>query len=151
MTTPRRSSFAIPTIRLERSSRRGSLEQVAALNAAKWNVIAVTDEIYEHIIYDGRPHVSLASLDGMRDHAVTIGGMSKTYAVTGWRVGTIIAAPCLTHAFRGCGFVFDRRGGPASGSWRDRVSISTLVLQQARCGLSGAARPVLQGALGSNT
>ena len=63
-------------------------------------MIAVTDEIYEHIIYDGRPHVALAALDGMRDHAVTISGMSKTYAVTGWRVGTIIAAPHLTHAFR---------------------------------------------------
>ncbi len=78
---------------------REDLEQVAAL-CRKWNVIGVTDEIYEHIVYDGRPHVALAALDGMRDRAVTIGGMSKTYAVTGWRVGTIIAAPRLTHAFR---------------------------------------------------
>ncbi len=78
---------------------REDLEHIAAL-CRKWNVIAVTDEIYEHIIYDGRPHVALASLDGMREIAVTISGMSKTYAVTGWRVGTIIAAPHLTHAFR---------------------------------------------------
>ncbi len=78
---------------------RADLEQVAAL-CRKWNVIGVTDEIYEHIVYDGRPHVALAALEGMRDRAVTISGMSKTYAVTGWRVGTIIAAPHLTHAFR---------------------------------------------------
>jgi aminotransferase len=58
------------------------------------------DEIYEHILYDGRPHVSIATLDGMKERSVTIGGMSKTYAVTGWRVGTIIAPERLTHAFR---------------------------------------------------
>jgi aminotransferase len=78
---------------------REDLELVAGL-CRKWDVIGVTDEIYEHIIYDGRPHVALAGLEGMLKRAVTISGMSKTYAVTGWRVGTIIAAPHLTHAFR---------------------------------------------------
>ena len=78
---------------------RDDLERVAAL-CRKWDVIAVTDEIYEHIVYDGRPHVALASLEGMRARSVTISGMSKTYAVTGWRVGTMIAPPRLTHAFR---------------------------------------------------
>ena len=78
---------------------RDELEAVAAL-CRKWDVIAVTDEIYEHIVYDGRPHVALAALDGMRERSVTISGMSKTYAVTGWRVGTMIAPPGLTHAFR---------------------------------------------------
>jgi aminotransferase len=78
---------------------REDLERIAAL-CRKWNVIAVTDEIYEHIIYDGRPHVALAGLEGMRERSVTISGMSKTYAVTGWRVGTIIAARALTDAFR---------------------------------------------------
>jgi aminotransferase len=78
---------------------RDELEQVAAL-CRKWDVIAITDEIYEHILYDGRAHVALASLDGMRDRSVTIGGMSKTYSVTGWRVGTMIAPPSMTHAFR---------------------------------------------------
>ena len=78
---------------------RSELEQVAAL-CRKWDVIAITDEIYEHILYDGRPHISLATLDGMRSRAVTIGGMSKTYSVTGWRIGTILAPPDLTHAFR---------------------------------------------------
>jgi aminotransferase len=78
---------------------RADLEEVAAL-CRKWDVIAITDEIYEHIIYDGLPHVALATLEGMRERSVTISGMSKTYAVTGWRVGTIIAPPSLTHAFR---------------------------------------------------
>jgi aminotransferase len=78
---------------------RDDLGAIAAL-CRKWDVVAITDEIYEHIIYDGLPHVSLASLDGMRDRSVTIGGMSKTYAVTGWRVGTMIAPPHLTRTFR---------------------------------------------------
>src|SRR4051812_16287852 len=78
---------------------RAELEQVARL-CRKWDVIAISDEIYEHILYDGRPHVAIAGLEGMRERSVTIGGMSKTYAVTGWRVGTIIAPPSMTHAFR---------------------------------------------------
>ncbi len=78
---------------------REELEVIAAL-CQKWDVVAISDEIYEHIVYDGRAHVALAGLDGMRDRSVTIGGMSKTYAVTGWRVGTIIAPARLTHTFR---------------------------------------------------
>jgi aminotransferase len=78
---------------------RDDLEAIAAL-CRRWNVVAITDEIYEHIVYDGRPHVALAGLDGMRERSVTISGMSKTYAVTGWRVGTMIAPPHLMHAFR---------------------------------------------------
>ena len=78
---------------------RDDLEAIAAL-CRKWNVIAITDEIYEHILYDGREHVAMATLDGMRERTVTISGMSKTYAVTGWRIGTMIAPPHLTHAFR---------------------------------------------------
>jgi aminotransferase len=78
---------------------REDLEPIAAL-CRKWNVVAITDEIYEHILFDGREHVALASLDGMHERAVTVGGMSKTYSVTGWRVGTILANPTLTKTFR---------------------------------------------------
>ena len=78
---------------------REELEAVAAL-CRKWDVIALTDEIYEHIVFDGREHVALASLDGMWERSATIGGMSKTYSVTGWRVGTILAPPRLTETFR---------------------------------------------------
>jgi aminotransferase len=62
--------------------------------------IAVTDEIYEHIVYDGKKHVSLASLGNMHERTVTISGASKTYSVTGWRVGWAIAEAKLTNAVR---------------------------------------------------
>jgi aminotransferase len=78
---------------------REDLEVIADL-CRKWDVIAITDEIYEHILFDGRRHVALASLDGMWERSVTVGGMSKTYSVTGWRVGTILAPPRMTKAFR---------------------------------------------------
>jgi aminotransferase len=78
---------------------RAELEQVAAL-CRKWGVIAITDEIYEHILYDGAEHVSLASLEGMRERTVTISGLSKTWSVTGWRIGWCLAPPDLTAAIR---------------------------------------------------
>jgi aminotransferase len=59
-------------------------------------VIALTDEIYEHILYDGRRHVSIGSLEGMHDRTVTLGSFSKTYSVTGWRVGYVLADRKLT-------------------------------------------------------
>jgi aspartate/methionine/tyrosine aminotransferase len=63
-------------------------------------VIAVTDEIYEYIVYDGASHISLGSLDGMQDRTVTISGLGKTYALTGWRVGWAVASPPLTALIR---------------------------------------------------
>jgi len=78
---------------------REELEHIAAL-CRRWNVVAVTDEIYEHIVYDGHQHVSLAGLEGMRERTVTITGASKTYSVTGWRIGFCLAAPVLTAAIR---------------------------------------------------
>jgi aminotransferase len=66
----------------------------------KHDVVAVTDEIYEHILYDGATHVSLASLPGMRERTVTVNGLSKTYSVTGWRIGYALASPELTAAIR---------------------------------------------------
>jgi aspartate/methionine/tyrosine aminotransferase len=63
-------------------------------------VIAVVDEIYEHIWYEGHRHVSLGSLPGMEDRCVTLSGLGKTYAVTGWRVGWAVAAAPLTALIR---------------------------------------------------
>jgi len=60
---------------------------------------AVTDEIYEHIHYEGE-HIPIATLDGMRERTITISGASKTFSVTGWRVGTIVAPAGLTDAIR---------------------------------------------------
>jgi len=78
---------------------RAELELIRDL-CVKFDVLAITDEIYEHILYDGTKHISMASLDGMQDRTVTINGMSKTYSVTGWRVGWTIAPPRITDAIR---------------------------------------------------
>lgn len=78
---------------------REELEQIAAL-CHKWNVIAITDEIYEHILFNDKKHVAMATLDGMRERTITINGLSKTYSVTGWRVGYTIAPPEITQAIR---------------------------------------------------
>lgn len=66
----------------------------------EWDVFAITDEIYEHILYDGLQHISIASLDGMWDQTITINSISKTYSLTGWRVGWIIAPEKQTAAIR---------------------------------------------------
>jgi aspartate/methionine/tyrosine aminotransferase len=78
---------------------RAELGHIASL-CQKWNAVAITDEIYEHILYDGAEHVTMASLPGMRERTVTISGISKTYSVTGWRVGWCLAPPHLTAAIR---------------------------------------------------
>lgn len=57
----------------------------------KWNVVAVTDEIYEHMVFDGRKHISMSTVPGMQDRTITCSGLSKTFNVTGWRVGWAIA------------------------------------------------------------
>jgi aspartate/methionine/tyrosine aminotransferase len=78
---------------------REELGLIAGL-CQKWDTLAITDEIYEHILYDGRRHVSIATLDGMLDRTITISGLSKTYSVTGWRIGYAIAPPRITQALR---------------------------------------------------
>jgi aspartate/methionine/tyrosine aminotransferase len=78
---------------------RAEMEKIAEL-CRRHDALAVTDEIYEHILYDGAVHVPMASLPGMAERTVTINGMSKTYSVTGWRVGWAIAPPTLTAAIR---------------------------------------------------
>ena len=65
-----------------------------------YDAFAITDEIYEHVIYDGREHVSIASLDGMDDRTITISGFSKTYSATGWRVGYVVARKHLSSEIR---------------------------------------------------
>ena len=65
-----------------------------------YDVVAITDEIYEHILYDGKKHISLGSIEGMQDRTITIGSFSKTYSVTGWRVGYALADARITERIR---------------------------------------------------
>jgi len=74
---------------------RDELAQIAAL-CQEFDCLAITDEIYEYILYDGHEHVSLATLPGMRERTITISGFSKTYNMTGWRLGYAVAPPELT-------------------------------------------------------
>ena len=66
----------------------------------QWNVCAITDEIYEHLVYDGATHTRVADLPGMAERTITISGLSKTYSATGWRIGWLIAPPDATNAIR---------------------------------------------------
>ena len=83
---------------------REELEYIADL-CKEFDALAFTDEIYEHILYgeNGRPvreHVSMAAIEGMRERTIVVNSLSKTYSVTGWRVGYVIAPPDITGAVR---------------------------------------------------
>lgn len=78
---------------------REELTTIARL-CERHGALAITDEIYEHIVYDGARHIPMATIPGMEDRTITISALSKTYSVTGWRVGWTIAPPHLTDAIR---------------------------------------------------
>ena len=78
---------------------RAELESIAAL-CQEYDALAITDEIYEHILYDGAAHTPIVQLPGMRERTVLINSMSKTYSVTGWRVGWVLAPPDLSDSIR---------------------------------------------------
>src|SRR3989442_5471775 len=98
--TPRTKAIIVntPNNPTGRVFTRVELETIAGL-CREHDVIAVTDEIYEHIRYQGQ-HIPIATLEGMAERTVTISGASKTFSVTGWRVGWIVASPELTAAIR---------------------------------------------------
>jgi aspartate/methionine/tyrosine aminotransferase len=75
------------------------LDQIAAL-CVEHDVIAITDEVYDRIIYDGARHIPLATRPGMRERTVTINSTGKTFSMTGWKIGYLIAPPTLTDAVR---------------------------------------------------
>jgi aspartate/methionine/tyrosine aminotransferase len=77
-------------------------EEIAAVvdMVTKHDLILITDEIYDRILYDGREHVSPGSLEPVRERTVTIGGLSKSFAITGWRLGYVIAPAVLSAAIR---------------------------------------------------
>ena len=69
--------------------RRDELEAIAKL-AIQYDAFVVTDEVYEHIIYAPAEHICMASLPGMFEHTITCNSLSKTYSITGWRLGYLI-------------------------------------------------------------
>jgi aspartate/methionine/tyrosine aminotransferase len=78
---------------------RDELMLIASL-CQEFDALAITDEIYEHITYDSRQHIPMITLPGMRDRSILVNSMSKTFSVTGWRVGWVIASPALTGTIR---------------------------------------------------
>lgn len=78
---------------------RAEIEQIRDL-CDRWNAYVITDEIYEHMVYDGAVHIPPATVEGLRERTITINALSKTYSVTGWRVGWAIAPPEVTSAIR---------------------------------------------------
>lgn len=78
---------------------REELTAIAEL-AVERDLLVVTDEVYEHLVFDGAEHVPLATLPGMRERTVTIGSSGKTFSFTGWKVGWVTAAPALVAAVR---------------------------------------------------
>ncbi|MFN8652484.1 MAG: aminotransferase class I/II-fold pyridoxal phosphate-dependent enzyme [Gemmatimonadales bacterium] len=98
--TPRTRAIVVntPANPSGRVLTRAELEAIAAL-CQRHDAWAVTDEIYEHIRYQGE-HIPLATLPGMRERTITISGASKTFSITGWRIGTIVSPPSITEAIR---------------------------------------------------
>jgi aspartate/methionine/tyrosine aminotransferase len=78
---------------------RAELESIAAL-CHQYDALAITDEIYEHIVYDGARHIPILTLPGMRERSILVNSMSKTYSVTGWRVGWVISPPEIADSIR---------------------------------------------------
>lgn len=78
---------------------RAELEQIGKL-AEEFDCLIITDEIYEHIVFDGRQHIPPITLPGLRQRCVSINSLSKTFSVTGWRVGWVVAPPDLTNSIR---------------------------------------------------
>jgi aminotransferase len=76
---------------------REELERIGEL-CRRHGALAYTDEIYEYIVYDGRKHLSMAAIESCRDIAVTISGFSKTFSITGWRIGYVVAPPEIARA-----------------------------------------------------
>jgi aspartate/methionine/tyrosine aminotransferase len=115
---------------------RAELQLIADL-CREFDVIAFTDDIYEHIVFEGE-HIPLATLPGMAERTVSIHSMSKTYSVTGWRIGWTIAPPDLSIGIRRV-HDFLTVGGAAPGRRGHGPRFPGCLLSRPRRGLSGAA------------
>ncbi|MGH7548518.1 MAG: pyridoxal phosphate-dependent aminotransferase [Gemmatimonadales bacterium] len=127
---------------------RRELEAIAEL-CRRHDAYAVTDEIYEHIYYENE-HIPIATLDGMRERTITISGASKTFSVTGWRIGTIVAPAGVTDAIRK---VHDFLTVGAPAPLQEAIALGLETLEQdyyRRLAVEyRARRDLLHGALGA--
>ena len=78
---------------------RGELEQIAEI-VKRYDAYVITDEVYEHIVYHPHQHIYMASLEGMRERTISCSSLSKTYSITGWRLGYTIAPPEITERIK---------------------------------------------------
>lgn len=141
--------------------RRDELETIATL-CREHDLLALTDEVYDRIIYSDAEHVPLATLPGMWERTVTINSTGKTFGMTGWKIGYAIAAPELSRAIRGThqfitfatstpfqeAMAVAMEAAAESDYYAELVAMYTGLRDQLRSGLEGAGLPVLpmQGA-----
>ncbi|MEZ4616192.1 MAG: pyridoxal phosphate-dependent aminotransferase [Caldilineaceae bacterium] len=99
--TPRTRAIVLNTPH-NPSGRVFDQAEIAALTQLieKHDLALITDEIYDRILYDGRTHIPPGSIEALRERTITVGGMSKTYAITGWRLGYVIAPTAVAKAVR---------------------------------------------------
>ena len=110
---------------------REELGGVAGL-CREFDLVAITDEIYDRIIYDGRQHIPIATLPGMAERTITIGGFGKTYAVTGWRLGYVCAQePWIGAIAHGARLHDHLRAGAFAGRLRGRAGAAGVLLRAA--------------------
>ncbi len=127
---------------------REELQFIAGL-CQKWDVLAITDEIYEHIVYDGHTHQAMATVDGMQDRTITINALSKTYSVTGWRVGYVIASPELTQGIRKVhDFLTVGAPAPLQEAGARALALPGAVLHGSGGSLSARTRSAVEGIAG---
>ena len=110
---------------------RAELEQVAAV-CREHDLVAVTDEVYEHLVFDGE-HVPLATLDGMAERTITISSLGKTFSVTGWKIGWASGPPELVAAVRAAKQYLSFAGGtPLQHAGAAALALGDDVLRRAR-------------------
>lgn len=114
---------------------RAELDEIAGL-CARWDVTVISDEVYRDFVYDGREHVSVADVPGFDGRSVVVGSLSKSYAVSGWRLGYLIADPARTTAMRRV-HELTTNGTAAPLQWAAGRAVRGLDLAATSAGMAG--------------
>jgi histidinol-phosphate/aromatic aminotransferase/cobyric acid decarboxylase-like protein len=137
---PRPSSSATRPIPTGKVFSKPELELIARL-AERYDAFVITDEVYEHIVYAPREHIYFASLPGMFERTISCSSLSKTYSITGWRLGYAIAPKRVTDGMKKVhDFLTVGRGRPPAGGRRHRPRLPRLVLRRPEGPLRRQAR-----------